>query len=80
MSFLIDTHALLWFFAGSEELSGRARSLILNPQNRINISIASIWEIGIKVSLGKLRLGFRMEELKLKLEENQIDILPIDFD
>jgi PIN domain nuclease of toxin-antitoxin system len=53
---LLDTHAFLWFVAGSDQLSARARQLIEAPDNESFVSIASLWEIAIKVSLGRLSL------------------------
>ena len=54
MKYLLDTHTLLWFLKGDKKLSDKARGLIDNPANRKFLSIASLWEIAIKVSLGKL--------------------------
>lgn len=54
--YLLDTHTLIWFLNGSNELSVDARVAIENDR-AINLqSIASLWEIAIKVSLGKLEL------------------------
>ena len=50
MDYLLDTHTFLWFIAGSSELSSRAKAIILNPENRKFISIASFWEINIQYS------------------------------
>jgi PIN domain nuclease of toxin-antitoxin system len=79
MNCLIDTHALLWFFAGSKDLSVRAKMVISNPLNKNYISMASIWEIGIKVSIGKLTLGVSLEELRKKILDNRIEILPLSY-
>jgi PIN domain nuclease of toxin-antitoxin system len=54
---LLDTHALLWFVAGDAQLSPTARSAIEDDSNLPLVSIASVWEIGIKISLGKLDVG-----------------------
>lgn len=80
MDCLIDTHAFLWFINGSEELSGKAKSFIENPQNTTFISIASFWEIAIKNSLGKLKLDMPFRELKLLVANNGIEILPLTFE
>jgi PIN domain nuclease of toxin-antitoxin system len=56
MRLLLDTHTFLWFVANDPKLSARAKVLIGDPANRIEISPASYWEIAIKVSLGKLSL------------------------
>lgn len=54
MNLLLNTHACLWFIAGDPRLSNQAQSLIQAPANRRLLSIASLWEMAIKVSLGKL--------------------------
>ena len=54
MNILADTHAILWWLAGDERLSRTARRILENPANRRLVSIASLWETGIKLSTGKL--------------------------
>ena len=56
MNVLLDTHTFLWFVAGEEKLSPKARTAIENPDNVKLVSMASFWEIAIKVSLGRLSL------------------------
>ena len=56
MRLLLDTHSFLWFIGGDKSLSAYARSLIEDDDNEVFLSVASLWEIAIKVSLGKLRL------------------------
>jgi PIN domain nuclease of toxin-antitoxin system len=53
---LLDTHAFLWFVEGSPQLGTLARQRIEDPATTNFLSIASIWEMAIKVSLGKLSL------------------------
>jgi PIN domain nuclease of toxin-antitoxin system len=57
MKILLDTHAILWFFAGSEKISQTAKKLIDDVKNLKLISIASAWEMAIKQSQGKLELS-----------------------
>ena len=52
MALLLDTHALIWWLAGSEQLSGRAREAIQARDSYV--SAASAWEIATKVRIGKL--------------------------
>ena len=54
MSVLLDTHAFLWWCADARELSKKARKTISDEE--CFISLASLWEIAIKASLGKLKL------------------------
>ena len=55
MNLLLDTHAFLCFIANDPRLSNKAHALIQSPANRSLLSIARLWEMAIKVSLGKLR-------------------------
>ena len=56
MNLLLDTHAFLWFISGVERFSLSTKSTIADPSNRVFLSVASVWEIAIKCSLGKLEL------------------------
>jgi hypothetical protein len=51
---LLDTHTFLWFIGGDAALSPYARQLIEDRTNERLLSIASLWEMAIKVSLGRL--------------------------
>jgi PIN domain nuclease of toxin-antitoxin system len=51
---LVDTHALLWWLDDAPALSQPARETISDPANTVLVSTASLWEIAIKQSLGKL--------------------------
>lgn len=63
MRLLLDTHAFLWFVAGDAQLSRRARARIRDARHDKFLSVASIWEIAIKRSLGKLELEVSLDEL-----------------
>ena len=54
MKVLIDTHVALWLFNDYENLSNAAIDCLRNEENELYISIASVWEVAIKCSLGKL--------------------------
>jgi PIN domain nuclease of toxin-antitoxin system len=56
VNLLLDTHVVLWWDSADEQLGGRARDMIADPENQIFVSAASIWEISIKHAKGKLRL------------------------
>ncbi len=56
MKVLLDTHAFLWWTAGGDRLSGRARSVIEEPDCDVLLSAASAWEIAIKFARGRLEL------------------------
>jgi PIN domain nuclease of toxin-antitoxin system len=76
---LLDTHTFLWFVGGSSELSEKAKTLILQPVAQNFISIASIWEISIKVKLGKLQIKGTVQSIIDDITENNFEILPINF-
>ncbi len=54
MRLLLDTHALLWWLADDDRLGSQARELIEDPGNDVLVSVASLWEIVVKVRVGKL--------------------------
>ncbi|MES1201654.1 MAG: type II toxin-antitoxin system VapC family toxin [Pseudomonadota bacterium] len=57
MKLLLDTHVALWAVANDRSLSKAARSLIADPGNDIFVSVASLWEIGIKHALKRKGAG-----------------------
>jgi PIN domain nuclease of toxin-antitoxin system len=54
---LLDTHSFIWFIEDNLSLSLRARTLIEEPTSEVLLSVASVWEMAIKVSLGRLQLS-----------------------
>jgi PIN domain nuclease of toxin-antitoxin system len=81
MNLLLDTHAFLWFIAGNSSLSRKARVAIEDENNRILLSVASLWEIAIKVSLGKIRLSEPFDTLiPEQLTANGIELLDTSVD
>ena len=66
MKILLDTHALLWAISGSTKLSKKAESSYLDSQNELFFSAISYWEIGIKISVGKLELTKNWQEIIYK--------------
>ncbi|NCP16743.1 type II toxin-antitoxin system VapC family toxin [bacterium] len=81
MNLLLDTHAFLWFIAGDSSLSQSARSAIEDLNNNRYLSVASLWEIAIKVSIDKLTLSEPFETLiPEQLAENIIELLDISFE
>ena len=73
---LLDTHTWLWWLADDASLGARARELISSPDNVVFISAASVWEIAIKKSLGKLKAP---DELDAIVEAEGFDGLPIEI-
>ena len=79
MEYLLDTHTFLWFINGDAQLSKNAREAIGNSDTIKYISIASFWEIAIKVNLGKLSLDMPYNDLRQQVADNGFEILPITF-
>jgi PIN domain nuclease of toxin-antitoxin system len=79
MNILLDTHTFLWYLEDSKQLSSKAAEIIENPSNTLCFSIASLWEISIKLGLGKLSLQNSFSELEEVLQQLKIEVLPITF-
>ena len=80
MNLLLDTHALLWFRNDDSQLSTSARTLIENPANHKLVSMATYWEIAIKVGVHKLDLGEPAATfLPRELGANHFDLLDIQL-
>ena len=80
MNFLIDTHALIWHIRGAKELSKNVISVIEDTENTVYVSKASLWEMAIKISLGKLEISIPFEELEGYLEKNEFSVLDYNFE
>ncbi len=80
MNLLLDTHTLIWFLNGNEtSLSIKAKQLIAEPANRSYVSVASLWEMAIKIRLGSLSFEPGYDNLLTLLEQNGFNFLPITF-
>ena len=79
MKYLLDTNALLWSMEKSSLLAEKARKAIINPNNDIYLSIASLWEIAIKLSIGKLALTQTLDDIIDETDEQDYAILPISL-
>ncbi|MCL1472290.1 type II toxin-antitoxin system VapC family toxin [Argonema antarcticum] len=81
MRLLLDTHTFIWYVTDNPKLSPTVRTLIDDGNNETLLSIASIWEMAIKQSIGKLSFGmpFRMF-IEQQVSLNRIDILDINLD
>jgi PIN domain nuclease of toxin-antitoxin system len=81
MKALLDTNSFLWFISGDDKLSDTAKAFISDINNELILSTASLWEIAIKISIGKLELLQPYNKLiPNQLDENDIRILPIALD
>lgn len=77
MAYLLDTHALIWFLEGDERLSATAKEVMSNDDSNLYLSMASLWEMAIKISLGKLTLSRSLEQVIETLELQNITILSV---
>lgn len=75
MKYLLDTHALLWYMAGSSRLSENALQAI--GYSECYYSVASLWEIAIKSNNGKLELAMSIQEFSDECEMQGIHLLQI---
>lgn len=75
MKLLLDTHALLWWLADDEQLGARARELIEDPGNDVFVSVVSLWEIVVKVRVGKLEAS--IEEVAAAVQRGGFALLDI---
>jgi PIN domain nuclease of toxin-antitoxin system len=77
---LLDTHAFLWWVEGAPALGRRARAEISNPDNEVFVSLATCWELAIKLSLGKLRLTHSLDRfIPEQLTRNGFVLLSVEF-
>jgi PIN domain nuclease of toxin-antitoxin system len=81
MNLLIDTHVLIWWSKNSRRLGPRTQKLISSPQSSVWVSAASIWEISVKSSLGRLDLSESLpERIPEDLKRHGFSILPISVE
>ena len=81
MKTLLDTHAFLWFISGDSKLSDRAKSSIEDDGNEKLVSMASMWEMAIKISIGRLKVLESFEFLiPRQIQINGFELLPIQFE
>jgi PIN domain nuclease of toxin-antitoxin system len=77
VTYLLDTHAVLWFFSGNALLSRTVRNIITNQDCKKLVSVASVWETAIKISIGKLVFPHNTEGFVEQIRKNGFELLPI---
>ena len=77
MKYLLDTHVVLWSFSKEGLLSKKAVHAIMDPANRKYVSIASAWELAIKIGTGKLTFEGGVELFFQTVRESGFVLLPI---
>jgi PIN domain nuclease of toxin-antitoxin system len=79
VNLLVDTHAFLWFMAGDMRLSRAARHAIEVSEDGWCVSAASVWEMSIKSSLGRLTLPAQASEYIADKVQKGLRVLAIDW-
>jgi PIN domain nuclease of toxin-antitoxin system len=80
MRVLIDTHVFIWWTSDVKKLSSRVHNLLLDPSTEAILSMVSIWEMQIKLSLGKLQFRTALSELvDDEINRNRIELLPLSL-
>ena len=81
MNYLLDTHAFIWWNDNSPKLPAHVRQTLSDRSNQIWLSHASVWELQIKIQLGKLRLGAPLADLiDQESRVNRLRLLSISYD
>lgn len=81
MKLFLDTHTFLWLMEAPEKISRRAREGCEDPENELLLSVASVWEIQIKVQLGKLDLETSLSEMLQDQQESiGLAVVPIELE
>jgi PIN domain nuclease of toxin-antitoxin system len=80
MNYLLDTHSIIWFSGDSPKLSEKAYNIIRNSNNTLYLSLASIWEMAIKLKIGKLYLEIPLIDYVEEIQKRSIILLPINLD
>lgn len=76
MAFLLDTHVVLWYASKNPRLSQKAKAIV-DAKTDLFLSVASLWEIIIKVNIGKLQLDASLGGLLERIAVMQAEIIPI---
>lgn len=81
MKLLLDTHTFIWWASEPGNLSKKSLAALENEKNDIILSVVSVWEMQIKIQLGKLKLNHPLGDLILKQQNsNDIQILPVSLE
>lgn len=82
--YLLDTHVFLWMSSEPAKIKPETMEILKAPENEIYLSVASTWEMAIKLALGKLQITSKNSNLKTfinrALDELCLKVLPIELD
>lgn len=78
MNLLLDTHTFIWWVDEPEKLSSNALQALEDENNHLFLSLVSIWEMQIKIQLGKMKVNLPLKDLVESQEQaNGLEILAI---
>lgn len=77
MRILLDTHAVVWYLDGNEKLLPNHRHLIVDSRNGVFVSTATLWELAIKIGIGRLETPRSLSEILATLQKQGFEILPV---
>ena len=77
MRLVLDTHILIWLLEGDPQLSESKRNILSDPANEIFVSVASLWEIAIKFSIGKLALSKSLNDIVEEIDSSSSRFLTV---
>lgn len=81
MKLLLDTHSFIWWDGQSKKLSAAASTALQDTANEVWLSLASVWEMQIKIQLGKMRLRLPLAEIVAEQQQrNRLQTLPITME
>ena len=81
MRVLVDTHTLIWALTNDPRLSRRAKQILQSDGSDLMFSLASLWEMSIKIRLGKLRLiGSSVSYVREEMKRYRMELLGIQFE
>lgn len=75
--FLLDTHTFLWWIQGNPSLSDRAQEILSDDNNQLCLSVVSLWEVTIKLNIGKLTIPHTIDELYKLLDLFNVELIHI---
>jgi len=80
MKGLLDTHTLIWWDSDPQRLSNAALAFLREPSNTVLLSVVSVWEMAIKVQLGRLSLNLPLRTIVRQQQANGLQVLPVTLD
>ena len=81
MKLLLDTHAFIWWASASAKLPPAVRAEVSDPANTLLLSVISVWEMQIKIQLGKLKASRPLPDLvEHHVRVNRMHILPVSLE